>query len=1260
MKNITTFVELYDYLKNDYKEENLNKFFEEPWAGKNKQESVYRLFCYLEIIKFNGFTPCIGNFNNGSLKEVYNTKDFFIKNDIQIKLKDKGDISDLTFKKKKELLITSSKDLKNMKLSNLDLQDIDNILNSETYKNYNGNIILVVKNKKDYNNTILNSEKSSKYLVNIINNRVKFVLDQEDLSNYYKIFKSNEYNIFSTKLNCVDLRFHQELAIYKILKYKNEGRTKVLLGHIPRSGKSYTIYGSILEDFRKNNGKNYLIITTCPNETITQYFSILENLKRDFNIIRYSKNSLLKENNIIILSKQFLQSKIGDNLIKSLTQIKWSICFIDEAHNGGSTEISKNLLNLYCSKTFTVFITATYFKPSNIFSIENECKILWDLEDIQLCKNFSKNIGRIQEKYGKEVMEISKKFNIKNLENQYKKYPELCIFYENILEEKITELNKSLIDCNDNLTGYSIDSLFSLNDIGNFIYEKEIYGLWKRILGNINNIGENSYINRITKLNNRNVKVILVFLPQNGIDKISNATKNLLTKHKYNKIYNICIINSLVSNNPKELVNSYINSDKDVIVLSGRQCSMGVSIKECDLVILMNNNTSFDMIFQMMFRCLTEDTNKSYGFVIDVNYRRSIKMIIEYSKIIRKDLSINKSLEYLLKTKLIRLYFEDCFELNEDERYKKIFNKIYNFYVENKKELVNDMLRLICNYWHTNKDIDLYFKMTKTFKTLSIEENINEKVIKNDGIYKEIKNNDKKSKEKDDKKSINFYEILSNIIPIVSVLTYNLEEYNSFENSFRFVIENEELLYILQEYMKLLCSKDTIKATNILFKIYKDINNKQEMDDISNIIKKLLKEAKNDTKKLSKLLDEFLVPKKEEKKNNAEVSTPYNLRQEMLDKINSSFWKKPRKVFEPCSGKGGFLIDIIDRFMDGLTEAIPDKEERYRVIVEECLYWGDINPLNIFVCKMLLGDYKLNYNQGDTLQLDTSKWVKDGFDLVIGNPPYNKNGCINTGNTIWQKFVEKSLNEWVKNGGMLVFVHPASWRKPEGGKSRNNGLFKLMCHDNTMTYLEIHDTKDGMKTFKCGTRYDWYCIIKKRNKNYKTTVKDEDGIILSLNLRDFHFLSNKNIEFVYKLLAKDNEEKCVVLYSRNAYGADKKHVSRTKTEKFRYPLIHSTTKTGIRYCYTNDNTIDFFGKSKVIFGETGINEVVIDADGEYGMTQNSIGLGFNTQEEAKKLKETLESDTFKNLVMKSCSWSIYRIDWRLFTYFRKDFWKEFT
>ena len=70
------------------------------------------------------------------------------------------------------------------------------------------------------------------------------------------------------------------------------------------------------------------------------------------------------------------------------------------------------------------------------------------------------------------------------------------------------------------------------------------------------------------------------------------------------------------------------------------------------------------------------------------------------------------------------------------------------------------------------------------------------------------------------------------------------------------------------------------------------------------------------------------------------------------------------------------------------------KKERYEYIVTNCLYYVDINPLNIYISELLLNpnkNLKLNYFEGNTLELDIKeKFGLDGFDAIIGNPPYQK------------------------------------------------------------------------------------------------------------------------------------------------------------------------------------------------------------------------------------------------------------------------------
>lgn len=428
-------------------------------------------------------------------------------------------------------------------------------------------------------------------------------------------------------------------------------------------------------------------------------------------------------------------------------------------------------------------------------------------------------------------------------------------------------------------------------------------------------------------------------------------------------------------------------------------------------------------------------------------------------------------------------------------------------------------------------------------------------------------------------------------------------------------------------------------------------------NDINKLIKNIYNKSDDDLNKLSKNIDKYLIPKQLEKEQNGEVSTPYILRNNMLDLIPDYFWSKPHKVLEPSSGKGGFIIDIINRFMKGLSKTIPNKEERYRIIVEECLYFSDINEINININKCLLDNYKknykLNYNLGDTLKLNIKeKWGIDGFDAIIGNPPFNKSK-IGTGNSFWQHFTRLSLNSLLKKNGYLLFVHPPGWRKPCNKKSQLKGLYKLMTKDNSMIYLNINNSKEGKKIFNCLTRFDYYLIIKNNIKK-ECLIIDEKNNDVKINLHNYNWIPNYKIKEILDLLSNNNLD----IIMNSSYHAIRNYVSTYETEEYKYPLIHSTPKNGIRYKYSKKNDKGHFNIPKIIFGEGGIHHIIIDIEGKYGMTQGAIGIKVKNLEEALNLKKALLSKKFKS-ILDASKFGNYRIDANIFKSLDKFFWKKF-
>ncbi len=477
-------------------------------------------------------------------------------------------------------------------------------------------------------------------------------------------------------------------------------------------------------------------------------------------------------------------------------------------------------------------------------------------------------------------------------------------------------------------------------------------------------------------------------------------------------------------------------------------------------------------------------------------------------------------------------------------------------------------------------------------------------------------------------------------------------------------------------------------------------------------------------------VDYRLTPNINAKNNRGEVFTPLNLINGMLDHLPPEVWENPNlKWLDPANGIGNFPICVYYRLMDGLRKVFPDETTRSHHIIENMLYMVELDDANVaisrsFFCERRDGEViDGNISQQDFLKYKKPKGWPDNFDIIMGNPPYNSSqkatGKRGGGNDLWSNFVKDCI-ELLNDNCTLVFVTPAGWRKPESNDSKFKGLFKLMAHDNYMKYLEIHNTNDGMKVFKAGTRFDIYVIEKKLpTREDKTIVLDELGNLNELDLLQWTFLPNFDYDMVVNLLAHNEQERCKhkidVLFERSKYGSDKdkdwtiedvvkdknksrykykidvlyesskyetrkdwtiedvvKDKNKSKYSDFKYPLVHSTPKGGHRFYYSNtiqkynddkrelkNTPVElvgenvFFGIPKVIFGESGINEVIIDMNGDYGMTQGAMALRVNNQQQAEQIKQALESDIF-NTILEACSFGNFRIDWRIFTHFKKD------
>ena len=370
--------------------------------------------------------------------------------------------------------------------------------------------------------------------------------------------------------------------------------------------------------------------------------------------------------------------------------------------------------------------------------------------------------------------------------------------------------------------------------------------------------------------------IIMAFLPMNDIDLITKTTIKLLKKYKVIPNYEIIGINSKITNNPKQSIeNARIVAKnykkKGVLVLSGRQCSLGVSIHNCDIVILLNNNSSFDMIYQMMFRCMTEGKNKKCGFIIDLNIHRVIETSIDYAALIKPNEHPKDATKYILQEKLICLngdHWLPCFG-KDISQINNISNSIYNIYSSNTEKALNYFLNklrfkeIILN----NKEQQIFNAIFNNIKPSKLQNKIIKELI-NDGIEKKIFNeNIIKKKLINDKKNIKYMDILKHIIPLICLLTIHNQK-SSFIEMYNFIEKNKYIYDIFIDQTKSWWGKNIdSKIFKIFINIYKKyILNDKETNQIIRTIKELFIKNINNNKELSKLIDKYLIPQELEKK----------------------------------------------------------------------------------------------------------------------------------------------------------------------------------------------------------------------------------------------------------------------------------------------------------------------------------------------------------------------------------------------------------
>lgn len=378
----------------------------------------------------------------------------------------------------------------------------------------------------------------------------------------------------------------------------------------------------------------------------------------------------------------------------------------------------------------------------------------------------------------------------------------------------------------------------------------------------------------------------------------------------------------------------------------------------------------------------------------------------------------------------------------------------------------------------------------------------------------------------------------------------------------------------------------------------------------------------------------------------AEVFTPPELINKMLDDLPVHIWSKSDLLwFDLASGIGNFSILIYYKLLDGLKLHIPNIKKRKKHILENMLYFSEINSKNIQIIKKLFNfnKYNLNIHADDSLLLNPKElWNINKFDIIVCNPPYHKVGHKSQGGkkaSLHFEFSEKAAS-LLANNGFMLFIQPRNWR------SITSPVLKF--YDN-MTFIKLY-LNYGRKYFTNAEVNTDYYLLQNSHSNVPTDVHykyNRLNYTNSMRISNPKFIPNvynvhvKNI--LQKISTKGQSFKCII--SSDCHK-NQPHVG-TKSAKFKYPL-YNTSANPFTY-FSSRPHIDQY-KKKVIMSNSGRLEPFYDK-GTYGTTQDAMYIIVNTKKQGEIIVNTLNSKLFK-FIIKICKWSNYRNEVKLFNFFK--------
>ena len=361
-----------------------------------------------------------------------------------------------------------------------------------------------------------------------------------------------------------------------------------------------------------------------------------------------------------------------------------------------------------------------------------------------------------------------------------------------------------------------------------------------------------------------------------------------------------------------------------------------------------------------------------------------------------------------------------------------------------------------------------------------------------------------------------------------------------------------------------------------------------------------------------------------------EVFTPEALIYKMLGYFPEHVWTNPYfKWLDPTAGIGNFMMIVYLKLMEGLSNWEPNKLTRSKHIIENMLFMIEIDSENTEICKNFFGTNS-NILREDFLK---SSVFDLQFDVIVGNPPFQKNviGKKRTGskNKLYERILSKCTSI-LNAGGYLSFI------TPDNLFSGSSNTYIELLQTNI---LAIHFEKNIQKYFPKIQQFMCFFLIQKTDKT---------NALLEQNVKNTCIIDNTGNLFKCALTARPINP--VRLWTEKTEQLIQKYISNNKNNGVYnrglrlnmydlsdiendtiYELIYKPDK---KLSVNNKNNAVGLGQKKiVIFLISTQLEFECDFNGIYGVGPNTFYFPIQNNEEGIILSRFFKSEIYKLLIL---------------------------